>query len=96
LGVASGKSEAIKPAFHKDTIMYGFEADGLVEGSIQNLYDFVDQTVPAQNLQARVDILDIEGTVASARVALEIGNDVAYTDFHQLLNRYSIWTGKEH
>jgi hypothetical protein len=90
-GVTSGKSEVMKPAFHKDAIMYGFEVDGLVEGSIQNLYDFVDQAGPAQNLQARIDILDIEGTVASARIALENIHGATYTDFHQLLKIDGEW-----
>ncbi|WP_028403119.1 nuclear transport factor 2 family protein [Ectobacillus panaciterrae] len=90
-GVTSGKSEVMKPAFHKDAIMYGFEVDGLVEGSIQNLYDFVDQAGSAQNLQARIDILDVEGTVASARIALENAHGATYTDFHQLLKIDGEW-----
>ncbi|MGF6952433.1 hypothetical protein QF028_004938 [Neobacillus sp. B4I6] len=90
-GVTTGKSDVMKAAFHKDAIMYGFEVDGLVEGSIQNLYDFVDQAGPAKNLQARIDVLDIDGTVASARIALENAHDAEYTDFHQLLKIDGEW-----
>jgi hypothetical protein len=90
-GVTLGNSEVMKSAFHKNAIMYGFEVDGLVEGSIQNLYDYVDQTGPAENLQAKIDILDIEGTVASVRVALENPQGANYTDFHQLLKIDGDW-----
>ncbi|MFZ5966508.1 MAG: nuclear transport factor 2 family protein [Bacillota bacterium] len=59
-GVGSGKSEVMKTSFHKNETMYGYvQGAGLSEGSIQNLYDVVDQGEPAQNLKARVDILDI-------------------------------------
>ncbi|MGF6952432.1 hypothetical protein QF028_004937 [Neobacillus sp. B4I6] len=81
----------MQPAFYKDAIMYGFEVDGLVEGSIQNLYDFVDQAGSTKELQARIDILDVEGTVASARIALGSAHGATYTDFHQLLKIGGEW-----
>ncbi|NTU29708.1 nuclear transport factor 2 family protein [Brevibacillus sp. HB1.1] len=90
-GIATGKSEVMKPSFHKDAIMYGYEPIGLVEGSIQYLYDYVDQAGPAQNLQARVDILDIEGTAACVRVVLESSDGAVYSDFLQLLKINGEW-----
>ncbi|MDF2569602.1 MAG: hypothetical protein K0R55_1206 [Sporomusa sp.] len=91
-GVILGKSEVMKPSFHKDATMYGYvQGVGLSEGSIQNLYDVVDQAGPAPNLKARVDILDLEGTVASARVVLEAEQVVIYTDFHHLLKIDGEW-----
>lgn len=91
-GVASGKSEVMKPSFHKDATMYGYvQGVGLSKGSIQNLYNVVDQGGLAQDLKARIDILDIEGTVASARVVLEDVHGSTYTDFQHLLKIDGQW-----
>ncbi len=91
-GVVSGKSEIMKPSFHKDATMFGYVNDvGLSEGSIQNLYDVIDKGGPAPNLKARIDILDLEGTVASARVILEDGGTVIYTDLHHLIKIDREW-----
>jgi len=87
-----GKSEVMKPCFHEGATMYGKMKDGgVAEGAIQNLYDIVDQSGPAPDLQARIDILDITGSVASARVLLENVQGAAYTDFHHLLKLDGEW-----
>ncbi|WP_226002255.1 nuclear transport factor 2 family protein [Paenibacillus sp. BJ-4] len=91
-GNISGKSELMKSSFHKDAIMYGYTKDGnLSEGSIQNLYEVVDQSGPAQNLQFRIDILDVADTIAMARVILENAHGATYTDYHQLLKVDGEW-----
>ena len=91
-GVVSGKSEMMKPSFHKDATMFGYvNGVDLVEGSIQNLFDGIDQGEPAPNIKARIDILDLEGTVASARAILEDGGAVLYTDLHHLIKIDGEW-----
>lgn len=91
-GVISGKSEMMKPSFHKDATMFGYvNGVDLVEGSIQNLYDGIDQGEASPNLKARIDILDLEGTVASARVILEDGGAVLYTDLQHLIKIDGEW-----
>ncbi|MGR7911423.1 nuclear transport factor 2 family protein [Lysinibacillus capsici] len=90
-GVASGKSELLKEAFYENAIMYGFEDSGLVEGSIQNLYDYVDQAGPAPKMQSRIDIIEVVNTVATVRVILENSEGANYTDFHQLLKINNDW-----
>ncbi|TKH03462.1 nuclear transport factor 2 family protein [Peribacillus simplex] len=92
-GLVSGKKEVVKPAFHEDATMYGYNSrDGFLGGSIRNLWDFMDKSGPAENLKSRVDILDVEGTIASVRISLE--NDAygdSYTDFQQLLKIDGDW-----
>lgn len=91
-GMAAGKSEVMKPSFHKDATMYGYvQGMGLSEGSIQKLYDIADQKQTSQDLVSRIDILDIEGTIAAARVVLEYANGPAYTDLHHLLKIDGKW-----
>ena len=91
-GVISGKSEMMKHSFHKDATMFGYvNGVDLVEGSIQNLFDGIDQGEPAPNIKARIDILDLEGTVASARAILEDGGAVLYTDLHHLIKIDGEW-----
>jgi hypothetical protein len=92
-GLISGNKEVAKQAFHKDATMYGYNTtDGFLEGPIQNLWDFMDKAGPAMDLKSRVDILDVEGTIASVRISLE--NDAygeSYTDFQQLLKLDGEW-----
>jgi hypothetical protein len=91
-GVVSGKSEMMKHSFHKDATMFGYvNGVDLVDGSIQNLFDGIDQGEPAPNIKARIDILDLEGTVASARAILEDGGAVLYTDLHHLIKIDGEW-----
>lgn len=91
-GGVSGKSEVMKPSFHKEATIYGYvQGVGLSGGSIQNLYNVVDEGGPAQNLKARIDILDIEGTIASARIVLENVYGATYTDFQHLLKIDGEW-----
>ncbi|MDW7615214.1 nuclear transport factor 2 family protein [Peribacillus sp. SIMBA_075] len=92
-GLITGNKEVAKQAFHKDATMYGYNTtDGFLGGSIQNLWGFMDKAGPAKNLKSRVDILDVEGTIASVRISLE--NDAygeSYTDFQQLLKLDGEW-----
>lgn len=92
-GLITGNKEVAKQAFHKDATMYGYNTtDGFLGGSIQNLWGFMDKAGPAKNLKSRVDILDVEGTIASVRISLE--NDAygeSYTDFQQLLKLGGEW-----
>lgn len=91
-GLVTGKKEVMKPAFHADATMYGYNSNGFLGGPIQNLWDFVDKAGAAPDLKARIDILDVEGTIATARISLE--NDAygeSYTDYHQLLKVDGEW-----
>lgn len=91
-GLVIGKKEVMQPAFHEDATMYGYNSNGFLGGPIQNLWDFVDEAGPAPDLKSRIDILDVEETIASVRISLE--NDAygeSYTDYHQLLKVDGEW-----
>ncbi len=91
-GGVLGKSEVMKPSFHENATIYGYDQEiGLSGGAIQNLYNVVDESGPAENLKARIDILAIEGTIASARIVLENVYGANYTDFQHLLKIDGEW-----
>lgn len=92
-GLAAGDNNIMRQAFHKDATMYGFMADNLLGGSIENLYGYVDSVGKAPNLKARLDVLGITPTTAVVKVDMEkdaSGNN--YTDFHTLIKQDGKWT----
>lgn len=91
-GAVSGSSEEMKQGIHKDATMFGyFQGVGFMDGPIQNLYDFADDTGPAKSLKSRIDILDITETAASARIIIEDWNGVNFTDYMNLLKVDGEW-----
>lgn len=90
-GCKEGKSEIMKPAFHKDAIIYGYLNGELNEGSIENLYSSVDQLGADKNTKVHIDVLSVEGTAATVRVVLEDWHGLAFTDFHSLLKVDGKW-----
>lgn len=91
-GMAAGKSEMMKPSFHKNATMYGYvQGVGLIEGSIENLYSITDKGGPDPNRQARIDILSVVETAAAARIVIENARGATYTDFHHLLKIDGEW-----
>lgn len=92
-GLRIGSVEKLKSAFYKNAVMYGFGTGGLMEGSVDNLYTFVERHGPAKDVVAHVDILDITTTTAVAKVTME--NDVQggdFTDYHSLMKLDGQWT----
>ena len=80
-GMNSG-SEMMKTAFHANAIINA--------NPIQVLYDVIDKkgkTEPAE----RIDILDVVGDMACARVVLENCHGNNYIDFLQLLKTDDGW-----
>ncbi|NKL21217.1 nuclear transport factor 2 family protein [Rhizobium leguminosarum] len=91
-GLKTGDIAQLKKTFHENAIMYGFSPDGLLEGTIKNLYTFVEQYGTAPNIATRLDVLDITPTTAVVRVTME--NDAAgcdYTDYHSLIKIDGTW-----
>lgn len=91
-GMRVGNTSLIAEAFHKDAVMYGFNDNHLVGGSIQNLYDFVENKGEAPDMVERVDVLAMTPTTAVVRVDMEndaIGRD--YIDFLSLVKIDDVW-----
>lgn len=85
-----GDSAILKPVCHKNAIMHGFAGKTLLEGSIENLFDFIDKTGAQSELKARFDIITLEETVANVHCCLE-GKTNTYSDLFQLLKINGEW-----
>lgn len=85
-----GKSEILKPVCHKNAIMHGYAGKTLLEGSIENLFAFIDSTGAQKELKARFDIITLEETVADVHCCLE-GETAVYSDLFQLLKIDGEW-----
>lgn len=75
-------SEIMKPAFHPNAIVNAQPA--------QTLFDGVDQAGET-NAIARVDILDVVGDIACARVVLENWHGMNFVDFHHMMKTEDGW-----
>jgi hypothetical protein len=69
-GGKSGKGDDMKPAFHEGATIYGYVGQDLFGGPIQLLFDWNDGNGPATELRSQITNIDIEGTIAVARVEL--------------------------
>ncbi|MET0571168.1 MAG: nuclear transport factor 2 family protein, partial [Pedobacter agri] len=91
-GLKSGNVEQLGKTFHKDAVMYGHLKDGLSEGSIDNLYTYVEEFGAAENIKTRLDVLHKTSTTAIVRVEME--SDAAnedFTDYHSLIKIDGQW-----
>ena len=77
-----GKSEIMKPAFHKNATING--------SPIQTLFDGVDQA-GASNTTGRIDILDVVNDIAVIRVTMEDYCGDNFVDFHMLKKEENGW-----
>ena len=71
--VAEGNSRHAKELFTDDAVLFGFLDGKLEHGSIDQFYNTVDTVSGGEDFKARVDVVDIEETLAVVRV-LEEGN----------------------
>jgi len=91
-GLKEGSVDQLRRSFHADGIMYGHGPDGLLGGSIDNLYTFVEHYGKAPDIAVRLDVLDMTPTTAVVRVTME--QDAAgadYTDYHSLIKIDGQW-----
>ena len=66
------------------------EGKTLLEGSIENLFSFIDSTGAQPELKASFDIITLEETVANVHCCLE-GKTNTYSDLFQLLKIDCEW-----
>ena len=90
-GCKTGDSKQMRKAFDQNAVMYGYLNGQLFNGSIEALYGAVDTMGGDANTKVRVDVLSVEGTVASVRVTLEDWHGLAFTDYHTLLKIDGEW-----
>ncbi len=86
-----GKSEIMKPAFHKDAIMYT-SADGNVSGgAIQGLFDYIDNNPAAPEIKAEITSIEIAGNIAYAQVESDNWHGERFSDMFLLLKDNGDW-----
>jgi hypothetical protein len=90
-GAKSGKGSDMKDAFHGDATIFGYIGPDLFAGPIQQLFAWNDENGPAIDLNARVDSIDVIGTVATVRLELDNWTGHRFTDLFTLLKVDGEW-----
>ncbi len=90
-GAESGRSDDMKPAFHKDATIFGYVGPDLFAGPIQQLFAWNDGNGPATELQSRIASIDLVGTVATVRLELDNWTGHRFTDLFTLLKVDGEW-----
>ncbi len=90
-GGISGRGADMKPAFHDQATIFGYIGPDLFAGPIQGLFDWNDENGAAPGLEARIANIDIEGSVATARIELDNWTGHRFTDFFTLLKVDGEW-----
>ncbi|CAG2139632.1 nuclear transport factor 2 family protein [Cupriavidus plantarum] len=88
-GYRTGDIAAIERAFHKESIMWGYSGNELIQGAaVPTFASFFGSLGGSPEVRSRVDILAIDPTVAVVRVDME--NDVIGASFHDYLSLLKI------
>ncbi len=90
-GAKSGKGNDMKPAFHADATIFGYIGNDLFAGAIQKLFDWVDENGPATDIKTNIANIDIEGSIATARLESDNWTGHQFTDFFTLLKVDGEW-----
>ena len=91
VGARSGRSDDMKPAFHKDATIFGHDGPDLFAGPIKKLFDWDDENVPAPELQAQITNIDLVETIATVRLELDNWTGIRFSDMFTLLKVDGEW-----
>ena len=90
--VAEGNSKYAKTLFTDDAVLFGFLDGKLEHGSIEQFYHNVDTVSGGDSFKARIDVIDIEESLAVVRVLEEgWGGRIDFTDYLLLLKMDGEW-----
>lgn len=90
--VAEGKSSYAKELFIDEAVLFGYLDGKLEHGSIQQFYNNVDNVGADKGFKARVDVIDVEETLAVVRVLEENwGGRINFTDYLLLMKMDGQW-----
>ena len=90
-GGKSGRGEDMRCAFHEDATIFGYAGEDLFAGKIDLLFSWNDENGPAEGLVYEIDHVDIEGTVATARLEIYNWHGRRFTDLFTLLKLDGQW-----
>lgn len=90
--VSEGNSKYAKDLFVGEAVLFGYLNGEMEHGSIEQFYKNVDTIGPDKNFKARIDIIDVEETLAVVRVLEENWNGVIdFTDYLLLMKIDGTW-----
>lgn len=90
--VAEGNSSFAKELFVKEAVLFGYLDGQLEHGSIEQFYRNVDTVGPDNGFKARVDVIDVEESLAVVRVLEENwGGRIDFTDYLLLMKMDGEW-----
>lgn len=90
--VAEGDNRYAKELFIDEAVLFGYLDGKLEHGSIEQFYKNVDTVSAGKDFKARVDIVDIEETLAVVRVLEEKwGGRIDFTDYLLLMKMNGEW-----
>lgn len=90
--VAEGKSSYAKELFIDEAVLFGYLDGKLEHGSIKQFYDNVDTVGGDKGFKARVDVIDVEETLAVVRVLEENwGGRIDFTDYLLMMKMNGQW-----
>ena len=90
--VAEGDSRYARELFIDEAVLFGYLDGKLEHGSIEQFYRNVDSVVGDAGFRARIDVVDIEETVAVVRVLEEQwGGRIDFTDYLLMMKFDGRW-----
>lgn len=90
--VAEGNSSYAKELFIDEAVLFGFLDGELEHGSIEQFYRNVDTVGPDSGFKARIDVVDVEESLAVVRVLEENwGGRIDFTDYLLLMKMNDEW-----
>lgn len=90
--VAEGNSSYAKELFIDEAVLFGYLDGKLEHGSIQQFYKNVDTVGADKEFKARIDVIDVEETLAVVRVLEENwGGRIDFTDYLLLMKMDGQW-----
>jgi len=90
-GGRKGDASIMKGAFRENATIHGHTEGGLLAGPIQLMFDFINESPPAPDLEAKIVNIDLANTIATARVELTDWLGTRYTDQFTLLKENGGW-----
>lgn len=90
--VAEGNSSYAKELFIDEAVLFGYLDGKLEHGSIQQFYKNMDTVGADKGFKARIDVIDVEETLAVVRVLEENwGGRIDFTDYLLLMKMDGQW-----
>lgn len=86
-----GDSKILRPSVYKNAIIYSAPSGKVQGGTINALFEYIDDNPAAAELEADITTLDIVGDIAYAKVEANNWHGTRYTDMFLLVKDGNEW-----